>query len=736
MINKKSVLFRWIVSYLLLIIFIISFLAIVFKTVEREIISEIEYANEMQIDMVLKTMEPEIEELKLVYSNLMRNIELNNLVNAKLYKKSDTAKNVKSVCNYMASAVFGKNGVDEVFVYQQNNDMILSAHGYADAATTYDAIWGRGSYDKLEDVVRSQKYGRFVLLGNIGEKKQEYIGYLQTIPINVKNGNPKAVVLTMLDSKKLSDRIKEIVKDNAEITITDNFGDKLLRINGEKGYNEKSSISFTRKGNSGINYKISTPKKIYWSRLYHLKRIVWFVAAIIVLGGLMISVMLARKNYAPIKKIMKNFNNDITNGKEVDEYTYINKLIAEVISKLREREKVSANQEKQLNEYRLEKIAKGETEYLDDEFIKSFRKVLISDNFMMAFFKPDDIEAFFKKETSMDKSEKLDVAKFIIRNVAAELIENEKCRSFFFESGIYLVAVINTPPEGNEALSYRLKKTLDDGFIVVYENFDITVNGALSTVHRGINAIANCYKECYEVEGYIDMTGESGIKVHDELEIHNGYDYTIEQDIALTESIKNASYERASCIINEIFANNTKRRKITRNALGYLVVNIVGTLMRIEDDNTELLSFLGQIEDMLEKISIGEIKERLLQIINNMCEHNRVGTKKNDSDIELRVKKLISENYSDVNLNVQMIGEKLELSPYYVSKLFKEITGVGIADYIRKYRIGKAKELIKTTNLKMDDIAKSVGISDARCFNGIFKRTEGIAPSKYREMVK
>ena len=171
MINKKSILFRWIVSYLLLLIFILSFLVIAYKTIKIEITNEIKYANELQVDMVLKTLEPDFDDLKLAYSNLMTNIELNNLLNGNLNKKSELSKNIKSVCNNISSIVFSKKNIDEVLVYLCDNDMILSAHGYTDSLTTYEAIWGINSYETLNNLIHSGEYGRYVIFESEGKDK-------------------------------------------------------------------------------------------------------------------------------------------------------------------------------------------------------------------------------------------------------------------------------------------------------------------------------------------------------------------------------------------------------------------------------------------------------------------------------------------------------------------------------------------------------------------------------------
>lgn len=74
------------------------------------------------------------------------------------------------------------------------------------------------------------------------------------------------------------------------------------------------------------------------------------------------------------------------------------------------------------------------------------------------------------------------------------------------------------------------------------------------------------------------------------------------------------------------------------------------------------------------------------------------------------------------------------LAPNYLSTLFKKETGETISDYTQKLRLEKAKNLLRTTNLNLNEIAAQVGYSDPKHFSKLFKKTFGIRPQDYRKM--
>lgn len=112
--------------------------------------------------------------------------------------------------------------------------------------------------------------------------------------------------------------------------------------------------------------------------------------------------------------------------------------------------------------------------------------------------------------------------------------------------------------------------------------------------------------------------------------------------------------------------------------------------------------------------------------------HYESGESRSSNRIIDMVKKVINEEYYN-KLDLPAISDKVFLHPNYLSRLFKNETGMSITDYLLHVRIEKAKELLlNNIDLKVYDVAYMVGYSDSVFFNKMFKRIVGLTPKEYR----
>lgn len=91
----------------------------------------------------------------------------------------------------------------------------------------------------------------------------------------------------------------------------------------------------------------------------------------------------------------------------------------------------------------------------------------------------------------------------------------------------------------------------------------------------------------------------------------------------------------------------------------------------------------------------------------------------------------MNEHYSE-KITLNSIADSVGFSKYYISRLFKQHTGVTIIDYLIKVRLDKAKELLKTGEYSIKQISFMVGYSEPNYFTWSFKKYLGISPIKYR----
>lgn len=91
------------------------------------------------------------------------------------------------------------------------------------------------------------------------------------------------------------------------------------------------------------------------------------------------------------------------------------------------------------------------------------------------------------------------------------------------------------------------------------------------------------------------------------------------------------------------------------------------------------------------------------------------------------------EDHLTERLTLNQVASSINLSPNYLSSLFKKELGVGFVDYITEKRVEKAKELLSNTGLKTYEVAQQAGFVDESYFSKTFKRITGKRPSAFRK---
>lgn len=137
------------------------------------------------------------------------------------------------------------------------------------------------------------------------------------------------------------------------------------------------------------------------------------------------------------------------------------------------------------------------------------------------------------------------------------------------------------------------------------------------------------------------------------------------------------------------------------------------------------------VEEIYGANSIIQLKESIFTLIDTLSKYKK--KQGNENRLIVLAKSIVNERFSDYNLNVSQIAEDMEMSAAYLSTLFKTETNQNLAKYICQYRMEKAKELLKITNMKIADISKKVGYINPSYFISLFKNNVGCSPAKYRE---
>ncbi|MFF2019809.1 response regulator [Paenibacillus sp. NPDC058177] len=94
----------------------------------------------------------------------------------------------------------------------------------------------------------------------------------------------------------------------------------------------------------------------------------------------------------------------------------------------------------------------------------------------------------------------------------------------------------------------------------------------------------------------------------------------------------------------------------------------------------------------------------------------------------------IHQSYSE-DISLKTLGTQYNIHPVYLGQLFHKEVGESFTEYINKYRIEKAKEQLRTSPLKVHEIARNVGYWETGYFYKQFKKHVGISPTEYKGLV-
>ncbi|MBO4377293.1 MAG: response regulator [Lachnospiraceae bacterium] len=133
------------------------------------------------------------------------------------------------------------------------------------------------------------------------------------------------------------------------------------------------------------------------------------------------------------------------------------------------------------------------------------------------------------------------------------------------------------------------------------------------------------------------------------------------------------------------------------------------------------------------------IKEEDLARVMNLIVNKKEGEDDEVSDSAPTYDKMIDNVVSEIrehymeDISLTSLASKYNVSMGRLSEMIKENLHVNFSDYIASLRIQRAKELLRDESISIQEIAEIVGYNDYFYFTKVFKKVEGISPSKYRK---
>ncbi len=336
---------------------------------------------------------------------------------------------------------------------------------------------------------------------------------------------------------------------------------------------------------------------------------------------------------------------------------------------------------------------------------------------------------------------------FVCNYIFIPLPDNNENKTLII--GPYTKRIVSKDSIAEKANIYKFSKTIekqilnyfsvipylsDDSMLMSLVNcFCETVFGALenfSIVNKNISEISDTSFFSKNIEA--DKTEDPWMTIQMLERRYNA-------ENALMNAVSQGLYHKAEMLFSNIKPSKALETRIddpVRNAKNFMI--ILNTLLRkaAEKGSVHILYIDSVSSDFAHKIEASETLEEIDELFYYMIKkYCRLVNKHSRKNYSLLVQKAILHIDADItaDLSLKNLANILGVNPSYLSTLFKKEVGLSLTEYVNKQRTEKAKQLLKSTDFQIQQIAQNCGILDVNYFTKIFKKYAGTTPNKYRK---
>lgn len=195
---------------------------------------------------------------------------------------------------------------------------------------------------------------------------------------------------------------------------------------------------------------------------------------------------------------------------------------------------------------------------------------------------------------------------------------------------------------------------------------------------------------------------------------------------SLKTAVDNSDVKRAGLLLDELL----DVIEVVDDTMSSVILWEVSEIFKVERE--QLLRLQKDNRDDLKAFSIGFLKEmkKKVETLKKRETEKNSGYKKRDI---MDVLNYIYENYLDDNFSVKSMASHFQTSVSNISHFFKKNMEVTISQYVEQIKLERAKEMLKTSDKKVSEIAEILRYANSTAFIEMFKKYEGVTPGAYRE---
>lgn len=354
----------------------------------------------------------------------------------------------------------------------------------------------------------------------------------------------------------------------------------------------------------------------------------------------------------------------------------------------------------------------------------------VDKNFQVITIQIDSYSDFIKKNSEEIRQLK----KISILLKARQYFGVDKTYINFKEKNAYLLLVLDKKCEENQNLNIveNASMLIEE----VLEMLSVSISIGVGELIEETTNIKNSFSQSKECLKYKMQFGNGKVIFYEDI-IYTQLKIPVLQlynKDMLVDGLKLRDKEMVLKCIDDMVNNLNRSKIIDIDCVKMALIEMVGivsfTLYQMGEKEYDILREVSLWEAIEEKETINEIKvwveEFFVKVFDGIS--NKVSQR--ITRILEQIDEYIKNNY-DKDISINDLSKKIFLTPNYLSNIFSQNTGENFTKYLSRYRIERAKTLIRSGNYKLYEIGEMVGYKNSDYFRKVFKEYTGVSPSEY-----
>lgn len=691
------------------------------------------YSVSTHIDVLVNNINEYLNENRHIISNLSTNETVMKNTSSKHSSQEliDIVEELRIVLKPITSYF------NHIMLYYPGEDKLLMSNGSCDIDVFASSVGIEPQLfrDCLKQCVENDNQKSTFIPSSIRADRSA-IDYLTLIYSYQVSDGDEFVMVSVCDRKKLlSTDLMKNIKGISALVLPDNTafsdgkiqGEKLEKIIANPGmkYKKVSSTMISSYLWGDISLYFIANK---WNYLVYTNSFlpIWLiVTALFVLIGFVLVRYLSKRIYAPVNDILYTLSPD----KVDDEIRFIQSSIKALQT---ENESMTES----INVYR---------QTLADKFLLELMTSAVPEDKMksnISSLPPGAISfpliAFSIEMKNYDELVKLlDYSEcFEIQQTVKAIFERTLAKHKYFKMMIvnhYSYVALISLSDYND-----FRRNIQPIMFSIEEQLSVVLSTIVGGIIRDWSDFRAAYENFVLLKQQNILVNESSLIIFPsdiDRKKNDNINYPVDVEQQLIARVIAADSNAVFASITEIVDGNMKNKILTKEQHSSFIVMLYATISKIlatiNKSERDLYKddFVIYLE-LKQCTTAGMLKAKYYEIINNIMEYIISIKNQNEDSSSKTMKQYIEQHYKE-DISLLSMAEYMNMSQYYVSKLFKSSIGENFKDYLAKYRLQIAVEQMKKNpTKKISQIADEVGINSTT-LTRLFSKYYNVTPSEF-----